>query len=172
MLASNPASILNHNAIPSGILRFNNFVNRSNVEQQLEALERTKAEIADQKVRAQTAAEIELLVRNMTEAAAEFDAAAARLSDHTGRAVPWLFEVRGLDDFVNVGRVQVPLAVDMVTTMLQALADDVVSGKAPATLPRGGDEASVQAAALAQPPKEPQIKYQVVREPMYKGFAS
>jgi hypothetical protein len=39
------------------------------VEQQLEALERTKAEFADGKVRAETAAEIELLARKLTEAA-------------------------------------------------------------------------------------------------------
>ena len=47
------------------------------VEQQLEALERTRAEIADRKVRAQTAAEIELVVRGMIDVAAEFDAVAA-----------------------------------------------------------------------------------------------
>jgi len=88
------------------------------VDQQLEALERTKAEIADRKLRAQTAAEIELVVRKMTEAAAEFDAAAARLSEYTTRAVPWLWEVRGLDDFVNVARAQVPPAVDLVGKML------------------------------------------------------
>jgi hypothetical protein len=103
----------------------------ADVEQQLEALERKKEEIADQKVRAQTTSEIELVVRNMTEAAVEFDTAAARLSEHTARAVPWLFEVRGVDDFVNVGRAQVPPAVDMVATMLRAYAEDVVSGKAP-----------------------------------------
>jgi hypothetical protein len=74
----------------------------------------------------------------MTEAATEFDAAAARLSEHTARAVPWLFEVRGVDDFVNVGRAQVPPAVDMVATILRAYAEDVISGNAPATLPMAG----------------------------------
>jgi chromosome segregation ATPase len=106
------------------------------VEQQLQALERTKAEIADRKVRAQTAAEIELVVRNMADAANEFDAAAARLSEYTTRAVPWLWEVRGLDEFVTIARAQVPPAVDLVGKMLRAHADAGIAGKAPATLPR------------------------------------
>jgi hypothetical protein len=109
----------------------------ADVGQQLQTLERKKAEIA--KVRAETAAEIELVVRNMIDASAEYDTAAARLSEHTARAVPWLWEVRGLNDFVNVGRAQMPPAVEMVATMLRAYADDVVSGKAPATLPRGDE---------------------------------
>jgi hypothetical protein len=143
----------------------------TDVEQQLEALELKKAEIADQKVRAQTAAEIELVVRKMTEAAAEFDAAAARLSEHTARALPWLWEVRGLNDFVNVGRAQVPPAVDMVATMLRAYAGDVVSGKVSATLPRGDDRASGQVPVPAQQPEEPHFTYRVAKaEPIYKGF--
>jgi hypothetical protein len=140
------------------------------VDQQLEAMERKKAEIADQKVRSETAAEIELTVRNMTEAAVEFNTAAARLSEHTARALPWLWEVRGLNDFVNVGRAQVPSAVDMVATMLRAYAEDVISGKAPATLPRGDGQVPAEVLAPAQQSAEPAIKYQVVKEPMYKGF--
>jgi len=76
----------------------------ADVEQELEALERNKAEIADRKLRAETAAEIELVVRKMTEASAEFDATAARLSEYTTRAVPWLWEVRGLDEFITISR--------------------------------------------------------------------
>jgi hypothetical protein len=105
------------------------------LEQRLEALERAKAEIADRKLRAQTAAEIELLVRNMTDAVVEFDAAAARLSEYTTRAVPLLWEARGLDDFVTIGRAQVPDAVDVVSKLLRAHADAVIAGSAPATLP-------------------------------------
>jgi hypothetical protein len=105
------------------------------VEQQLQTLEQSKADIADRKLRAETAAEIELVVRNMIEVAAEFDAVAARLSEYTTRAVPWLWEARGLDDFVKVGRAQVPSAVDLVATMLRAHADAVIDGNAPAALP-------------------------------------
>ena len=137
----------------------------------MEALERKKAEIADQKVRAHAAAEIELVVRKMTKAAVEFDTAAARLSEHTARALPWLWEVRGLNDFVNVGRAQVPPAIELVATMLRALADDVVSGKAPATLPRDDDQPSAQVPAPAQQHGEPHFKYHVAKaEPTFKGF--
>ncbi len=108
----------------------------ADVEQNLQALERSKAEIADRKLRAETAAEIELVVREMFEAGVAFDAAAARLSAYTARAVPWLWEVRGLDNFVNVGRAQVPPAIELVGTMLRSYANDVIAGKAPATLPR------------------------------------
>ena len=44
----------------------------------------------------------------MAEASMEFDAAAARLSEYTTRAVPWLWEVCGLDEFVAIARAQVP----------------------------------------------------------------
>jgi multidrug efflux pump subunit AcrA (membrane-fusion protein) len=106
------------------------------VEQNLKALDRSKAEIADRKLRAETAAEIELVVREMVEAGTEFDRATARLSEYTTRAVPWLWEARGLDDFVNVGRAHVPPAIELIGTMLRSYASDVIAGKAPATLPR------------------------------------
>lgn len=104
-------------------------------------------------MRAQTAAEVELDVRNMAEAATEFDAAAARLSEYTSRAVPWLFEVRRLNDFVNVGRAQVPPAVDLVGQMLRAYADDIIAGKAPATLPCPEESALSQANDPAPKPE-------------------
>ena len=53
------------------------------IEQRLAALQHTKTEMADQKLRAETAAEIELLVRKMTAFAAEFDTAAANLFEVT-----------------------------------------------------------------------------------------
>ena len=86
----------------------------------------------------------------MIEASAEFDAAAARLSEHTTRAVPWLWEVRGLDEFVTNARAQLPPAVDLVGQMLRAYADDVVAGKAPATLPRPEPKAA-EATPSVQP---------------------
>jgi hypothetical protein len=110
------------------------------VNQQLDALERKKAELADQKVRAQTAAEIELVVRSMIDVAAEYNAAATRLSEFTVRAVPWLWEARGLNNFVNVGLAEVPPAVDLIATMLRAHADNVLACKAPPTLPRSDEQ--------------------------------
>ena len=44
-------------------------------------------------------------------------------------------EAPGLDDFLNVGRAQVPDAVDKVTQLIRVHADAVIAGKVPATLP-------------------------------------
>src|SRR5437016_6495947 len=61
------------------------------LEQRLAALEVTKGEILDRNMRAETAAEIELLVRNLSETGAEFVTLAERLYGHTGKAVPIIF---------------------------------------------------------------------------------
>jgi hypothetical protein len=145
----------------------------TDVEQQLEALERKKAELADQKVRSETAAEIERLVRGLTEIGAEFDATAECLSEYTRRSVPIVYEALGLNNFIVTCRAQVPEALDMVGKLLRAHADAVIAGTAPAALPRGDDQASEQVPAPAQTPAEPHFKYRVAKaEPTYKGFAS
>ena len=96
------------------------------------------------------AAEIELLVRKMTDFGAEFDAAAASLSEHTRRAVPVIWEARGLHEFIAICRVQVPSTVEMVGTLLRAHSDAVVAGTASATLPLNPDDVPV-AEAVAEP---------------------
>lgn len=126
------------------------------IDQQLEGLERTKAEIADRKVRAETAAEIELLVRKLTEVGTEFNSTAERLSEHTRRVVPIVYDALGLDKFMAICRAEVPAALDLVSTLLRAHADAVVAGTAPATLPRSDDQA--QAPEPAQP-EEPHFTY-------------
>lgn len=143
------------------------------VDQQLEGLERTKAEMADGKVRAETAAEIELLVRKLTEVGAEFNSTAERLSEHTRHAVPIVYDALGLDKFMAICRAEVPAALELVATLLRAHADAVVAGTAPAKLPRP-DEASVQVATPAQPPKEPHFAYHAVTKtkPTFKGFVA
>jgi len=145
----------------------------SEVDHNLEALERKKAEIADQKIRSETAAEIERLVRGLTEIGAEFNVMAERLSEHTRKAVPLVFEALGLDNFMATCRAQVPEALDLVSKLLRAHADAVVAGTAPATLPRADDQASAQVPAPAQPPEKPHFTYRVAKaEPTYKGFAA
>lgn len=145
----------------------------SEVDQQLEALERKKAEIADQKVRSETAAEIERLGRGLAEIGAEFNVTAERLSEYTRRSVPLVYEALGLDNFIATCRAQVPEALEMVGKLLRAHADAVIAGTAPATLPRGDDQASEQVPAPAQPTAEPHFKYRVAKaEPTYKGFAA
>ena len=110
----------------------------------------------------------------MIEASAEFDAAAARLSEHTTRAVPWLWEVRGLDEFVTIARAQLPPAVDLVGQMLRAYADDVVAGKAPATLPRPEPKAaeatpSVQRLTPTAPDMTDPVLVEANFQPLHRG---
>ena len=120
------------------------------VEQQLEALERTKAEMADREVRAETAAEIELLVRGLTQVGTEFNSTAARLSEHTARAVPVVFEALGLDKFLAICRAEVPAALELVSKLLRAHAGAVLDGRAPAKLPRA-EEPTLKPQLIAKP---------------------
>jgi len=137
------------------------------IDQRLADLECTKVEMADRKVRAETAAEIELLVRKLTEVGAEFNSTAERLSEHTARAVPVVLDALGLDKFMAVCRAEVPAALELVTTLLRAHADAVVTGTAPAKLPHPD---AVSAPVLAaQPPKEPHFKYYPVKQTL-KGL--
>jgi hypothetical protein len=140
------------------------------IEQQLAALQHSKAEMADRKLREATAAEIELTVRKMTEVAAEFDAAAANLFEYTRRAVPVIWEARGLHDFIAICRAQVPSTVEMVGTLLRAHSDAVVAGTAPATLPSNPDDVPV-AEAVAEPttPQSPFTYHAFKGGPTYRG---
>jgi hypothetical protein len=142
------------------------------VDQRLAELEQSKAEMADRKLRAETAAEVELLARDLAELAAEFDNAATRLSECTRRVVPIVIDGHGLNNFAGICRSDVPPAVTMLTTLLHAYADDVLAGRAPAALPRCAEETSAQVPAPALPLKEPHFTYRPVKEgpPTFKGF--
>lgn len=131
----------------------------SEIDQQLANLERAKSDMADRKVRAETAAETELLVRKLTEVGAEFNSTAERLSEHTARAVPVVLDALGLDRFLAVCRAEVPAALELVTTLLRAHADAVIAGTAPAKMPRPDDASAQVATPTAQPPNEPHFKY-------------
>ncbi|SFJ01655.1 hypothetical protein [Bradyrhizobium sp. Gha] len=138
------------------------------IDQQIANLERNKADMLDRKLRAQTAAEIELLARKLTETGAEFNRTAERLSEQTRSAVPLVYEALGLDNFTKLCLAEVPQALDMVNKLLRAHADAVVAGTAPATLPRVDNQA--QPPAPAQP-EEPHFRYLPVK-PTFKGLVT
>src|SRR3954451_11759593 len=123
------------------------------IEQRLAALEVKQGEIRDKRVRAETAAEIELLVRKLTEIGAEFVSLAQSLSEHTGKAVPIIFEANGVNNIVTICKSQVSEALEMVCKLLRAHGDAVIAGIAPAVLPRPDDPALVQAPASALLPE-------------------
>ncbi|MDI3564203.1 hypothetical protein [Bradyrhizobium sp. Arg816] len=138
------------------------------MNQRLADLERAKEEAADKKLRAETAAEIDRLIGKLTEVGTEFNETAVRLSEHTARAVPLVFDALGLDKFVATCRAEVPSALELVTTLLRAHADAVIAGTAPATLPRGEDQ---HVPAPAQAATEPHFAYRTVKpKPAFKGY--
>jgi chromosome segregation ATPase len=143
----------------------------SEIDQRLADLEETKRELLDRKLRAQTAAEIELLVRKLTEVGADFVALADRLSEHTGRAVPIVFEANGVNNIVTICKSQVSEALEMVCKLLRAHGDAVIAGLAPATLPQPDNPALAAVPAPAAPPAEPHFTYRpaVKPHPAYKG---
>lgn len=122
----------------------------SEIDQQIADLEQAKAEMADRKLRSETAAEIELLVRKLGEIGGEFNGVAERLSEQTRRAVPIVYEALGINNFAKVCLTEVPQAVELVSTMLRAHADAVLAGTAPAKLPLP-EEASAEVPAPAPP---------------------
>lgn len=105
------------------------------LEQQLSVLEQTKAENADRKLRAETAAVVELLAREVIDAAAAFDATAAALADCTARAAPIVFEATGVQHFALIARAEIPAAGDMIAALLRTHASAVLDGSGPAVLP-------------------------------------
>lgn len=140
----------------------------ADIDQQISDLERTKVEMADRKVRSETAAEIELLVRKLSEVGEEFNSATERLSQHTRLAVPVVYEALGLDNLMKMCLAEVPQALEMISKLLRAHADAVIAGTAPAKLPPP-EEATAQVPSPAQPPKEPHFRYLPVK-PTFKGL--
>lgn len=65
------------------------------MNQRLADLERAKEDAADKKLRAETAAEIDRLIGKLTEVGTEFNQTAVRLSEHTARAVPLVYDALG-----------------------------------------------------------------------------
>lgn len=138
----------------------------SEIDQQIADLEQAKAEMADRKLRSETAAEIELLARKLGEIGAEFNGVAERLSEQTHRAVPIVFEALGINNFAKVCLTELPQAVELVSTMLRAHADAVLAGTAPAKLPLP-EQAPAEVPASA--PSEDRYRYLPIKPKFLAG---
>jgi hypothetical protein len=122
----------------------------ADVEANLAALEQTTAEAADKALREKTAAEVELLAREVVDAAEALNAAAAVLADCTAHAVPMVPEAGGLNNFALVCRTEIPAGGDLVAKLLRVHAEAVLAGTAPAALPQ--PEAPVVSPSIAAKP--------------------
>lgn len=104
-------------------------------EQQVAVLECACSDLADKKLRAETAAAIEKLVVEVADTAAAFDTGAAKLADCTSRAAAIVNDAKGLEIFATRARAEVATAVEMVSALLRSHASGVLGGTAPAALP-------------------------------------
>ncbi len=103
---------------------------------QVAALEEAIAKAADKKLRSETAAAIEVLAREMTEAGAAFNAGAARLAETSRRVAAIVLEGHGLQAFAMNAGAEVPAAVAMIVEVLHNRVRATLAGTAPAALPK------------------------------------
>jgi hypothetical protein len=120
------------------------------VENNISVLEAEQAKAADDALRAKTVAELEVIGKDLTKAAADFDDAAGQLAKIAERIGGFIPEGMGLSNFCQVAKIEVPPTVVMLKTLIQSHASSVVAGSGRATLPQ-----LVSAAPAWQPPPSP-----------------
>jgi hypothetical protein len=130
-------------------------------------LEKTIAQIVDQRCRAETAAAISALVEKWSSTTAAFNAAMNELVEVARDSAVIVVDAHPIKVFLEAVQAQVPPEADLITNVLQGRAKAVLEGTAPASLPRPAPAAPVPSAAIAQ---EPQITYSPVKTgPRFKG---
>jgi hypothetical protein len=97
-------------------------------------LEHERDEAADAAQREKTAAEVELLAREVVEAGEAFVAAAAKLADCSLRASAVVPEAGGLVRFAGACRSEIPAGGDLVAKLLRNHGAAVLARSAPPTL--------------------------------------
>jgi hypothetical protein len=137
----------------------------ADIRRDVAALEAEAAAIADKKMRAATAVEIEKIAASLQEAGADFIEAAARLADISGRAGVVVADATALANYCAGAAGEVPAAVDMVGSLLRNRAAATIAGSAPAAMP----------SPAAPPPKltvvasEPTEEVFLIKNAKYRG---
>ncbi len=116
-------------------------------KQEVARLERERDDLADRKLRAETAAAIEAMADEIVKAGAAFDAGATQLVESSSRVAAIVLDGHGLQAFAMNARAEVPAAVAMIAKLLQDCARATIAGTAPAALP--------QAAPVPEPEQPP-----------------
>jgi hypothetical protein len=107
------------------------------VELYLSALERDRDDLADKKLRAETAAEVEAMAVDLQKAAKEIDPILEKMVKITGRATEYqIWNAYGLGNFASSSKVQIPEAIDLVVASLHEHAIRVLNGLSPASAPK------------------------------------
>jgi hypothetical protein len=105
-------------------------------ESRLAGLERERADQADKKLRAATAAEVAAMADDLEATATSFDSSVEKMAEITGRASLFVYEAMGLKHFAATARMQVPDATALIAALLRSHAANVLAGSAPPTLPK------------------------------------
>jgi hypothetical protein len=115
------------------------------------SLEAQAAEIADRKLRAETAAAIGVLGDRLTKAAATFDSAVAELSEVCTELSPIIVDAGGLRNFSQTVRTEFPPAIAQISQIIRNRIAATLDGTAPAGLPK--PEAPQPVLRVVEPPK-------------------
>jgi hypothetical protein len=115
------------------------------------ALEARVADLADQKLRGETAATENAMVDKWARVAATVDAAIAELVSISRETSPIVLDANGLQAFAQDCRTQIPPAIAVIVSGLKAHAAAVLAGTAKASLLRP-DEPTPKLRVIAPPP--------------------
>jgi hypothetical protein len=102
----------------------------------LTSLEAELAQIADRKLRAETAGAIDSLATELEAAATGFDTATAKLVETSRRVAEIVLDGHGLCAFAMAARAEAPAAAQMIAQELRNRAKATLDGRAPAALPK------------------------------------
>jgi hypothetical protein len=119
----------------------------------VDRLEQERAEQADKEEREKTAAEVELLAREVVEAGAAFVATAAKLADCSLRASVAAPEAAGLTRFARAVESEIPAGCNLTARLLRDHRAAVLARSAPALLAKP-PEPYVAPPAPAKPPTQ------------------
>jgi hypothetical protein len=103
---------------------------------QVAALESELAQLADKKLRAETAAAIDAMAHEIEEAGSVFSAAAAQLTEASRQVADIVLDGHGLTAFAMNAGGEVPAAVEMIARLLRDRAHATIEGTASAALPK------------------------------------
>jgi hypothetical protein len=103
---------------------------------QVAVLESEQAHLADQRLRAESAAAIEAMAHEIEKAGVAFGVAAAQLTEISRRVAEIVLDGHGLAAFAMNAGGEVPAAVEMIARLLRDRARATIDGAAPAALPK------------------------------------
>jgi hypothetical protein len=110
-------------------------------------LERQVAEQADKKLRAESAANAMQLADECEAAPDDFDATVNDIMDVASRAALIIHDAKGVEIFLSSARMEIRIALESVANLLRSHASQILSGAAPAGLPKPAAPPAPMAAA-------------------------